>query len=286
MRIAEKCRLGPTNAPWTGALFGPLWSRIWHGVTNVTTNLKARLKAGEKLLGAWTMSNSADNAEVMALSGLDFILMDHEHGQGLIPDAIQQLRAIKGTNCAGLVRAPWNDMIFIKRALDAGVHGMMVPQVNSAEEAAAVVSACRYPPRGTRGAAGGTRATSYGLDMGYYDRAADELVIIVQIETPQAVENAAAIAAVDGVDVVFIGPRDLSATIGKLNKMDDPELRALITRAEQAILKSGKALGSVAPTGARAKQMFDLGYRFIIAGSDMTHMRTGITQMIKDSGRA
>jgi len=251
----------------------------------VTTNLKARLKAGEKLLGAWTMSSSPDNAEIMALSGLDFVLMDHEHGQATIPDAIAQLRAIKGTNCAGLLRAPWNDMVFIKRVLDAGIHGIMVPQVNTVDEARAAVAACRYPPLGNRGAAGGTRAASYGFDAGYYDRAADDLIIIAQIETPQAVENAAAIAAVDGVDVVFIGPRDLSATIGKLNKMDDPELRALIAKVEEATLKSGKALGTVAPTGALVKQLFARGYSFLISGSDLTHLRSGIAQMLKDAGR-
>jgi len=251
----------------------------------VTTNLKARLKAGEKLLGAWTMSESPDNAEVMALSGIDFVLMDHEHGQAAIPDAIAQLRAIQGTKCAGLLRAPWNDTVFIKRVLDAGIHGIMVPQVNSVEEAKAAVAACRYPPLGIRGAAGGTRAASYGLDMSYYERAADELLIIVQIETPQAVENTAAIAAVDGVDVIFIGPRDLSAMIGKLNKMDDPELRALIAKVEQATLKSGKALGTVAPTGMLAKQLFDRGYNFIISGSDLTHLRAGVTQMMRDAGR-
>jgi 4-hydroxy-2-oxoheptanedioate aldolase len=203
-----------------------------------------------------------------------------------MPDAIAQLRAIQGTKCAGLVRVPWNDIVFIKRVLDAGVHGIMVPQVNTAEEARAAVAACRYPPLGIRGAAGGTRAASYGLDMGYYDRAADELIIIVQIETPQAVENAAAIAAVDGVDVVFAGPRDLSAMIGKLNRMDDPELRALIAQVEEATLKSGKALGTVAPTGALAKQLFERGYNFLISGNDMTHLRAGIAQMMKDAGRS
>jgi 4-hydroxy-2-oxoheptanedioate aldolase len=121
--------------------------------------------------------------------------------------------------------------------------------------------------------------------MGYYERAADELIIIVQIETPQAVENAAGIAAVDGVDVVFIGPRDMSAAIGKLNKMDDPELRTLITKVEQATLASGKALGTVAPTGTLAKQLFERGYGFIISGSDVIHLRTGVTQMMKDAGR-
>jgi 4-hydroxy-2-oxoheptanedioate aldolase len=161
----------------------------------------------------------------------------------------------------------------------------LVPQVNTPEEARAAVAACRYPPLGIRGAAGGTRATSYGADMSYYGRAADELLIIVQIETPQAVENAAAIAAVDGVDVVFVGPRDLSASIGKLNKFDDPELRTLIARIEEATIKSGKALGTVAPTGALVKQLFDRGYSFLVSGSDMAHLRAGIAQMMKEAGR-
>jgi 4-hydroxy-2-oxoheptanedioate aldolase len=250
----------------------------------VTANLKTRLKGGEKLLGAWAASNSADNAEVMALSGLDFVLMDHEHGQATLPDAIAQLRAMKGTGCAGLMRVPWNDMVFIKRALDAGIQGVMVPQVNSADEARAAVAACRYPPRGIRGAAGGTRAAAYGTDAGYFDKADDDLIIIVQIETPQAVENAAAIAAVDGVDLVFIGPRDLSGAIGKLNRMDDPELRALIAKVEQATLASGKALGTVAPTGAAAKELFGRGYTFLISGSDLSHLRAGLAQMMKDAG--
>ena len=125
---------------------------------------------------------------------------------------------------------------------------------------------------------------SYGADAGYYDRAADELIIIVQIETPQAVENVAEIAAVDGVDVVFVGPRDMSAALGKLNKMDDPELRALIAKVEQATLASGKALGTVAPTAALVKELFGRGYTFLIAGSDLSHLRAGITQMMKDAG--
>ena len=231
------------------------------------------------------MTESADNVEVMALSGVDFILIDHEHGQSILPDAIAQLRAMRVTDCPGIVRVPWNDFVYIKRLLDAGVPGIMVPQVNTVEEAQAAVAACRYPPAGNRGAAGGTRATAFGLDQGYYDRANADTLVIVQVETPQAVENAAAIAAVDGVDVVFVGPRDLSAYIGKLNKMDDPELRALIARVEEATLKAGKALGTIAPTGAIAKQLFERGYGLLISGNDMTHLRASILQMMKEAGR-
>ena len=204
----------------------------------------------------------------------------------MLPDAIAQMRAMAATKCVPMIRVPWNDFVYIKRVLDAGVQGVMVPQVNTAEEAKAVVAACRYPPQGMRGAAGGTRAAAYGFDMKYYDRAADDLIIVVQIENPQAVDNAAAIAAVDGVDVVFIGPRDLSASIGKLNQFDDPELKALLAKAEQAIKKSGKALGCVANPGPAVKQMFDRGYDFLISGSDLAHLRNGVTQMLKEAGRS
>ena len=255
------------------------------GLISMANSLKARLKAGEKALGAWTMSHSADNAEVLALCGLDFVVMDQEHGQGLLTDAIAQMRAMAATKCVPMIRVPWNDFVFIKRVLDAGVQGVMVPQVNTPEEAKAVVAACRYPPLGNRGAAGGTRAAQYGFDMGYYDRTAEDIIVVVQIETPQAVENAGAIAAVDGVDVVFIGPRDLSASIGKLNRFDDPELNQLLAKAEQAIKKSGKALGCVANPGPTVKQMFDRGYDFLISGSDLGHLRNGVMQMMKDAGR-
>jgi 4-hydroxy-2-oxoheptanedioate aldolase len=270
---------------WTGAIAGDMVSASKSGQEIMTARLKARLKAGEKLLGTWAMTESADTVEVMALAGVDFILIDHEHGQSILPDAIAQLRAMRVTDCPGIVRVPWNDFVYIKRLLDAGVPGIMVPQVNTVEEAKAAVAACRYPPAGNRGAAGGTRATAYGLDQGYYDRANTDTLVIVQVETPQAVENAAAIAAVDGVDVVFIGPRDLSASIGKLNKMDDPELRALIAKCEQAVFKSGKGLGTVAASGALAKKYFDQGYSMIISGSDVTHLRMSVQQMLKDAGR-
>ena len=109
----------------------------------MANSVKARLKAGEKALGAWTMSDSADNAEVLALSGVDFIMMDQEHGQGLLTDAIAQMRAMAATKCVPMIRVPWNDFVYLKRVLDAGVQGVMVPQVNTAEEAKRFVASAR-----------------------------------------------------------------------------------------------------------------------------------------------
>ena len=238
--------------------------------------LKRKMLAGSACLGAWLLTNSADVAEILAFGGFDFILIDHEHGQGNIGDAIAQLRAVKGSDCAGILRVPSHDPSYIKRVLDAGVDGIMVPNVSDAEEARQVVAACRYPPRGQRGAFGGMRAMDYGFNPGYYASAADNLLVIVQVENAAAIDHIAEIAAVDGVDMIFIGPRDLSASLGKLNEFSDPVVRAEIERAEQAIRRSGKLLGSTAINGKVAKDMADRGYHLIIPGSDVTLLGLGI----------
>lgn len=245
--------------------------------------LKKKLKAGQACFGAWMLSTSPDMAEILAFGGLDFLLLDHEHGQGSIDTAIAQLRAIKGTDCVGVLRVPSNDHIYIKRALDAGVGGIMVPNVNDAEQARHVVDACRYAPTGIRGAFGGMRAMNYGFNPGYYADAFDNTLVVVQVENARAIDNIPAIAAVEGIDVIFIGPRDLSATLGKLNQFDDPVVREHIDRAAAAILKSGRLLGSTAMSGKVARDMVGKGYRFIIPGSDVTLLGLGVRTTLGDA---
>ncbi|MBL9033620.1 MAG: 4-hydroxy-2-oxo-heptane-1,7-dioate aldolase [Rhodospirillaceae bacterium] len=245
--------------------------------------LKRKLQAGQPCFGAWMLSTSADMAEILAYAGLDFQLIDHEHGQGSIDDAIGQLRAMKGTECTGVLRVPTNDHIYIKRALDAGVGGIMVPNVNNAEQARHVVEACRYAPAGIRGAFGGMRAMRYGFNPGYYDSAFEELVVAVQVENAGAIDNIPEIAAVEGIDVVFIGPRDLSATLGKLNQFDDPAVKGQIDRAAAAILNSGRILGSTATSGKVARDMAGRGYRFIVGGSDVGLLGQGVRAMLGDA---
>lgn len=245
--------------------------------------LKRKLTAGQACIGAWVLSTSADMAEILAYAGLDFLLLDHEHGQGGIDDAVGQLRAMKGTECTGVLRVPTNDHIYIKRALDAGVGGIMVPNVNTAEQARHVVEACKYAPAGIRGAFGGMRAMKYGFNPGYYETAFEELVIAVQVENAGAIDNIPEIAAVEGIDVIFIGPRDLSATLGKLNQFDDPVVRGQIDRAAEAILKAGKILGSTATSGKIAKEMAGRGFRFIIPGSDVTILGLGVRTILADA---
>jgi len=245
--------------------------------------LKQKLVAGQACFGAWMLSTSTDMAEILSYAGLDFLLLDHEHGQGSIDDAIGQLRAMKGTDCIGVLRVPANDHIYIKRALDAGVGGIMVPNVNNADQARQVVAACKYAPAGMRGAFGGMRAMKYGFNPGYYDTAFDDLLVVVQVENAVAIDNIPEIAAVDGIDVIFIGPRDLSATLGKLNQFDDPAVRGQIDRAAAAILKSGRILGSTATSGKIAKEMAGRGFRFIIPGSDVTLLGLGVRSILGDA---
>lgn len=245
--------------------------------------LKQKLNDGKTCLGSWLLTTSADMAEILAYAGLDFLLIDHEHGQGSIDDAIQQIRAMKGSGCAGVLRVPSNDRIYIKRALDAGVAGIMVPNIDNAEQAKDVVDACRYAPKGMRGAFGGMRAMRYGFDPGYYATVEDDILIVVQVENSEAIDNIAEIAAVPGIDIVFIGPRDLSATLGKLNQFSDPVVAAEIGRAEQAILKSGKLMGSTALNGKIAREMSARGHRFIISGSDATLLGSAATALLADA---
>lgn len=245
--------------------------------------LKRKLQAGQPCFGAWILSTSADMAEILGYAGMDFLVLDHEHGQGSIDDAIGQLRAIKGSECVGVLRVPTNDHIYIKRALDAGVGGILVPNVNNAEQARHVVEACRYAPTGIRGAFGGMRAMNYGFNPGYFEKSFENTLVAVQVENAKAIDQIPEIAAVEGIDVIFIGPRDLSATLGKLNQFDDPVVRGEIDRAAAAILAAGKILGSTAASGKVAKEMAARGYRFIVPGSDATLLGLGVRMTLADA---
>ena len=187
-------------------------------------------------------------------------------------------------NCTSVVRVPSNDAHYLKRVLDAGVEGVMVPNVETADDARAVVAACRYPPRGRRGSAlGSARASDYGISAAKYkSEAANELLIVVQIESPKAVENIGAIAAVEGIDVLFIGPHDLSGTVGQLGDLKHPEVAKLIARAEEAIGKSGKPMGTVPHPGTTWREMFQRGYQMINAGSDVGRLRDAALADIKE----
>lgn len=247
--------------------------------------MKEKLKAGKSVVGCWLQTGSADAAEILSLTGLDFLLLDHEHGQATLPDAVQQLRAMKGVDCASLMRVPSNDIVYIKRALDAGVEGIMVPMVETAAEARAAAAACFYPPRGQRGAAGSTRASAYGFGKEYWDKVDDNILVVVQIESAEAVANLAEIGQVKGIDALFIGPRDLSGSVGRMGAFDHPDVRDILRRAEEGALGTGKWVGTIAATAEEAKSLLARGYKIVVPISDVGLLKTGALGLMKSLGR-
>jgi 4-hydroxy-2-oxoheptanedioate aldolase len=192
-----------------------------------------------------------------------------------------QLQAISATPAAGVIRVPWNDPVYLKRALDIGAEGVMIPAVDTPEQA---VRACRYPPLGFRGSAYQVvRGANYGIGTPDYHRtAADNLVVICQIESKRAVENVEAIAAVEGIDVLFIGPNGLAGTVVRFGEIGHPEVLALIDRAASAIKAAGKRLGCIPYAGLSAQDLFDRGCDVVLASTDVTLMRDAALAEVRD----
>lgn len=238
--------------------------------------LKQRLRNGENVLGCWSMLGHPPVIELLGLAGFDFVVIDHEHGLGDPSSLPMQLQALSATPAVGVVRVPWNDHVYLKRVLDAGAEAVLIPTINTAEEARAAVAACLYPPRGRRGtAASSVRASNYGMASNYVATYEDNLFVACQIESAQAVENIDDILAVEGIDMLLIGPTDLSATIGQMGNIRHPEVARLIGHAENRIKQAGRAMGTVPHPGCTWKDMFERGYQFVNAGSDIARLRDG-----------
>lgn len=238
--------------------------------------LKERLASGQSAIGCWQFTTSPDVAEILGLCGFDALLVDHEHGPGGPESLVAILRATATSETTRLVRVPSHDTAYLKRVLDCGVEGVMLPMLENVDQARATVAACRYPPHGVRGAAYTvTRASDYGSAHDYPERIDDRLLIIGQVESLTAIDAVPAMAEVDGLDMLLIGPLDMSGSAGALGRMDDPTVRDAISRAENAILNSGVWLGGVAGSLDEARAMFDRGYRLVMATSDMHLLRDG-----------
>ncbi len=239
------------------------------------TSIKERVSAGEGLCGCWINMFSPIASEVVGQAGYDCVMIDLEHGQGSAFDAITTMQALNGSGTVPLARAPANDPVWIKRLLDAGVAGVMAPNVNSVAEAEAAVGACRYAPQGYRGmAASIIRASKYGSELdSYLNRINDDILVICQIETPTAVEAVEGIAAVEGLDMLFIGPFDLSASMGFLGQPDHPEVLEAIARIEAAAKAAGKALGCIQTPRRTPADLYKAGYALVLADCDIVLLR-------------
>lgn len=230
---------------------------------------KAALRAGRPLIGLWSSLCSNLAVEAISHSGFDWTLIDSEHAPNELPSVIAQLQTLTASPTVPVVRPVWNDLVIIKRLLDAGAHNLLIPYVQTADEARAAVAATRYPPEGVRGVATMHRSNQFGRIKDYYHRINDEICIIVQIETPRSLANLDAIAAVDGVDGLFIGPSDLSASMGHRGNPAHPDVRTAIEDAFKRIRKAGKAPGILAPIEADARHWISHGAVVLAVGGDM-----------------
>jgi len=231
--------------------------------------LKKALREGHVQIGLWSSLASHVSAEVIAGAGFDWLLIDTEHSPNELPLVLSQLQAMSEGTASAVVRPAWNDAVIFKRLLDIGVQSFVVPFVQSAEEAQRAVAATRYPPAGIRGIATTMRANRFGRVKNYATRANDEICVIVQIETAAAVANIEAIAAVDGVDGLFIGPSDLAAALGHPGDNAHPNVRAAIDDAVARIRATGKCAGILAPVEADARHWLERGCLFVGVGSDV-----------------
>ncbi len=244
---------------------------------------KRRLLAGENLHGLWLSLASPVSSEALSLIGYDWLLFDTEHAAIDLAQVQPLLQAAAAGASAPVVRPAWNDKVLIKRALDMGAQTLLIPFVETPEEAAAAVAATRYPPGGTRGVAGGTRASRFGLTTDYFQVADQEVCVLVQQETTAALTRLEEIAAVPGVDGIFIGPSDLSASMGFLGRPGVPEVQDVLRETAGRIRKTGKAAGILATNPEDARRYLGWGYSFVAGAVDLGLLlkaaRETLTQM-------
>jgi 2-dehydro-3-deoxyglucarate aldolase/4-hydroxy-2-oxoheptanedioate aldolase len=230
---------------------------------------KQAITSGRTPLGTWLVSGAASAAEAMGCAGFDFVVLDMEHTPIDMAQFVEILRTIEGTPAGVIARIPWNDMVTVKRALDAGAQSLMFPFVQSAEEARRAVAYTRYPPEGVRGVAAVHRASRQGTVPDYQRNAASELCVVVQIETLAALDALPAIAAVPGVDSLFIGPADLSASMGHLGNMTHPDVLAKLEEGARKCRDAGKPVGIVGPNPELVAKFIDFGFTWVAIGSDL-----------------
>jgi 2-keto-3-deoxy-L-rhamnonate aldolase RhmA len=244
--------------------------------------LKKRLNAGETLTGCWLNLGSSVTAEIVGLAGFDWVLIDLEHGAGEPKDLLHQLQALEHTGAAPIVRVESVAKQRIHRVLDVGAEGVMCPQIKTIEDAETAIKGIHYPPFGHRGVAKMVRATGFGKQFDQYRQLTHEnLLGIIQIETKEAVDQVEAIAAIEGVDVLFIGPADLSMSLGIFGQLDHPTFTAALDRILTAARNAGKATGILLFDPAEFEKYQAMGIQLIACSSDATFVANGAADLAK-----
>ncbi|MBN3812513.1 HpcH/HpaI aldolase/citrate lyase family protein [Paraburkholderia sp. Ac-20347] len=250
-------------------------------------HFKQALKEGKPQIGIWSSIPAPYITEFLAGAGYDWMLLDTEHTPTDVPEMVVQLQAASAAMPGGnvrtapVVRPAWNDPVLIKRYLDIGTQNLMLPFVQNAEEARTAVAATRYPPFGIRGVSGAMRASNFGRDASYVHHAHESICVLVQVETREALAEIESIAAVEGVDGIFIGPGDLSASLGHPGNSAHPEVESAIRDAIVRIRAAGKAPGILMPDAGRASTYLELGAQFVAVGLDIGLLRQSLDANLK-----
>lgn len=243
--------------------------------------LKSKIRNGERAYGTWLMSAEPIMAEIASHAGYDFLIFDNEHGPGDLSTTIGMLRAAQGTEVTCMVRASSHDTSLLSRMADCGVNSFLVPMVESAAQAKAIVDACLYPPEGKKGfAAGAVRASDYGWSDDYVAAANQNIFIALQIESVEAINQIGEIADVPGVDMIFIGPNDLSGSMGLLGQTAHPDVVTAVGTAIEATNATGKPIGSIPLMGDTFRETFAKGIQLVVDGADVAMYRMAMAEKI------
>lgn len=246
--------------------------------------LREKLDQKEKVFGTWIMTNSLDNAEILGHTGADFIMIDAEHGSMDIETAGRMVSIIRGTQATPLIRVAENELSLVKRGLDTGADGVMIPMVNSKEEAERAVSYCKYPPVGVRGTGAG-RAVLFGSGAegfeDYYAQANDEVLVILQIEHFTSVENIEEILSVPNIDIAFIGPYDLSTSMGLQGLMNHPDVLNSFKKVVEACERHNVIPGIMTWKDG-IEQHLNMGFKFLLGGMDGAILYNGVKQLVNE----
>jgi len=245
-------------------------------------SFKERLGRGERLIGIWSGLADAYCAEVCAGCGMDWILIDGEHGPNDLRAILAQLQALSGQPIEPVVRPPVDRPWILKQLLDIGARSLLIPMVETASQARDIVRATRYPRQGIRGVAGAVRAGRFGIDREYLHRANDRICLLLQVESRQGLDNLDEILRVEGVDGVFVGPADLAADLGHLGEPGHPEVRTTIDSAIRKIVAAGKAAGILVFDRDLAHHYLSLGAGFVAVGSDVGVLVQGVSGLARE----
>ena len=249
-------------------------------------NQLLRAHGAKSPIGTWVLSASSIVAEAVGSAGFDWGVLDMEHAPVDLMELVHLLQAVGNTKMVPVVRVPWNDAVTVKRVLDAGAQTLLFPMVQNADEARRAVAATRYPPEGVRGMAGMGRASRFGTARDYLRTANQSIGVVVQLETPQALDRLEAIAAVPGVDALFVGPADLSGAMGHVGELTHPEVMARMTDAAQRARAAGVPIGTIGHNPESATRYRAAGYDFVAVSSDIGLLMSGARAAVQALGQA